>query len=89
MFLFDRMRQETKHMMKTYATIGKNTQVSYGPIDICLRDQATLDKHMVGTWDPSHDQMMSYPEGCTCASQPSQAESKNERQSLYSSIKSS
>ena len=83
------MRQETKHLMKTYATIEGNVQVSYGPVDLSIRDQAAVDKSMVGTWDCSRDPMMSYPEECTCASLPSQAGSKSERQSLYSSIKSS
>ena len=71
-------------MTKTYATIGKNTQMSYGQIDLCLADQ-----DLVGQWDPSRDQIMSYPKGSTCASLPSQTGSKNVRQSLYSSIKSS
>ena len=89
--LFFRMRQETKHLTKTYSTMDRNSQTYYRPVNfdpnnpgmtLDPMDQAgTINKD--GIWDKPRDHVTSYPEQCTCGTLPGE-----ERQSIYNSIKS-
>ena len=81
------MHQETKHLLKNYSTLEKNTLAYYRP--------HTLDPSMHSdiAWDNTLP--LESREQCTCSTLPiSEAKtipvggSSLERQSLYSSIKS-
>ena len=92
------MRQEMKraNLHKTYATMDRNVQAYYRPV--------TLDQSVNSGagWDvplppDPNDQMTSYPDPCTCATLQMRNHGDGdktiggaslERQSLYSSIKS-
>ena len=63
--LFFRMRQETKHLTKTYSTMDRNSQTYYRPVNFDPQNQGTIMKD--GSWDMSRDHVISYPEQCTCA----------------------
>ena len=84
------MRQQTKHMTKTYASIGRDGLTGYGPINFDSSIPGTLNKHPMELWDASRDQTMAYPDQCTCTTLPINAgpQQADERQSIYNSIKS-
>ena len=92
-----RMKQEIKraNLYKTYSTLGRNQQTYFRPADL---DQS-IDSG--ACWDmslpPEQQRMMLHPEVCTCSTLQTcchgneakvVGKSAEERQSLYSSIKS-
>ena len=93
-----RMHQETKRvgLQTTYATMDRNVQAYYRPVTLDQSANSGTGWDMPLPPDP-HDQMMSYPDPCTCATlqMRNHGESDNtiggaslERQSLYNAIKS-
>ncbi len=93
-----RMRQEVKraNMFKTYATMDRNVQAYYRPVTMDQSVNSGAGWDMTLPPDP-RDQTMSYPDQCTCATLQMRNHGDGdktigaaslERQSLYSSIKS-
>ena len=70
------MRQETKQMQTTYATIGRYHQGTYRPVNTNKPPAKPSDnKTLPDTWQmtqsgQSHDLMTSYPEPCSCQTLP-------------------
>ena len=95
--LLFRMRQETKRatLHKTYATMDRNVQAYYRPVDMNQSVNSGAGWDMPLPPDP-HDQLTSYPDQCSCPTLQMRnqgdgdkiiGEGSLERQSLYSSIK--
>jgi hypothetical protein len=88
------MRQETKYISKSYATLDGQSQtyyraVNYDPATPGMTfDQGTMIKNPQESWDAPRNQKTSYPDQCTCATLPARANNGDERQSIYNSIKS-
>ena len=92
------MHQETKRVgvHTTYATMDRNVQAYYRPVTLDQSANSGTGWDMPLPPDP-HDQMSSYPDPCTCATLQMRNHGDGdktiggaslERQSLYSSIKS-
>ena len=93
------MRQETKRaavVHKTYSTIGRNVEAYYRPVTLDQSANSAAGWDLPLPPDP-HDQLVSYPDQCTCATLQMRNNGDGdktvggaslERQSLYSSIKS-
>ena len=92
---FFRIRQETKHLNRTYSTMEKDPLAYYRPVTI---HQSTVNgTDWNNTLPPDlRQQITSYPDQCTCATLQMRAgEDGNhingditERQDIYNSIKS-
>ena len=91
------MRQETKHLTRTYATLDGNSQAYYRPVTYDPNNpgmtfdpsiQGTIVKNQTGSWDMSRDHVPSHHEQCACATLPVRSNNGEERQSIYNSINS-
>jgi len=93
--IFCRMRQETKHLTRTYATLESNQKTYYGPVtfdpthpemNVDFSTMTTIEKNQAACFDTSRERSASNIDQCTCATLPTR--SCQERQSIYNSINS-
>ena len=92
MLIVFRMRQETKHLVKTYTSIENDPTAYYKainsyPANLDPSGGNIMKKNQTGGLDMTHDCQASYPDQCTCATLPTRYPS-GDRQSIYNYIQS-